>query len=147
MAEAKSAAIGSEAPHLSRQHLQRLLEERTAELTIINRVADIFLTVEDEEMFGHVLQVVLDALQSKYGFFGYIDEEGALVCPSMTRDVWDQCQIPDKDIVFPREVWGGIWGRSLTEKKTLYSNEPHRVPEGHIRIARSLCTPIVSCIN
>lgn len=89
----------------------------------------------DEGMFGQVLQVVLDALQSKYGVFGYIDEEGALACLSMTMDIWDQCQIPDKDIVFPRENWGDVSGQSLTEKMALHSNEPLRVPEGHIPFA------------
>ena len=61
----------------------------------------------------------------------------------MTRDIWDQCRIPDKDIVFPRQTWGGIWGRALVEKKTLYSNEPFRVPEGHILITRALDVPII----
>ena len=50
MAEAKSPEEGQpEAPRLSPQHLQRLLKDRTAELTLTNRIADIFLTAQDEE--------------------------------------------------------------------------------------------------
>lgn len=94
-------------------------------------------------MYGEVLQVVLEAMESEYGIFGYIDEDGSLVCPSITRDVWDLCQIPDKDIVFPREKWGGIWGNALIRKKTLYSNEPFSVPGGHIQIQRVLDAPII----
>jgi PAS domain S-box-containing protein len=113
------------------------------ELSIRNRIADIFLTMPDEKMYGEVLQVVLETMESKYGVFGYVDEDATLVCPSMTRDVWDECQIPDKNIVFPRKTWGGVWGRALAEKKTFYSNEPYRVPEGHIPMLRSMAVPIM----
>ncbi len=107
-----------------------------------NRIADIFLTVPDERMYGDVLQVILDVMESQHGAFGFIDENGAIVFPSMTRDIWEQCQVPDKDIVFPRETWGGIWGRALTEKRSLYSNGPLNVPEGHIPVCRALSVPI-----
>jgi PAS domain S-box-containing protein len=119
------------------------LRESQLELSVGNKIADIFLTVGDDEMYREVLQVVLQALQSKHGLFGYIDEEGAIVYPSMTRDVWDLCQVPEKSIAFARETWGGIWGRALREKKTLYSNEPFRVPEGHIPMHRSMAVPII----
>jgi len=141
----------------ARNELEDRVRERTAELAqanealrqserklaIRNRIATIFLTVPDEEMYGEILQVILEVIKSKYGIFGYINEDGAFVCPSMTRDIWDQCRVSDKDIVFPREKWGGIWGRALIEKKTLCSNEPFRVPEGHIPITRALAVPII----
>ena len=73
-------------------------------------------------MYGEVLQVVLEAMDSRYGVFGYLDQDEALICPSMTRDIWDERQIPDKDTVFPRESWGGIRGRALNEKKVRCSN-------------------------
>ena len=65
-------------------------------------------TISDNESTG-----------SEYGVFGFIDERGDLVAPSMTRDIWDKCQMPEKSIVFPREEWGGIWGRALREAKSL----------------------------
>jgi len=128
-----------------REHRQALeaLSESERDLGIRTRIADIFLSVPEDKMYGEVLQVVLEVMESKYGIFGYIDEAGSFVCPSMTRDVWEQCQIPDKDIVFPRETWSGIWGKALIEKKTLYSNESFQVPEGHIPILNVLCVPII----
>ena len=107
-----------------------------------NRIDKAFFT-DTEEMYADVLEIILEAVKSKYGVFGYINSDGDLVCPSMTRDVWDKCRIPDKDIVYPRETWGGIWGRSMMECKTIYSNEPFRVPEGHIPIFRGLVVPII----
>ena len=126
-----------------RKRVEEALHWSERDLAIGNRIANIFLTTPDEEMYGEVLQVILEALESQHGVFGYIDEEGAIVYPSMTRDVWDLCQVPEKSIVFPRETWGGIWGRALTEKKTLKSNEPFRVPEGHIPMRRALDVPII----
>jgi PAS domain S-box-containing protein len=113
------------------------------ELRFRNQIANIFLTVPDDEMYGEVLGIVLEAMKSKYGIFGYIDEKGNLVSPSITRDIWVQCDIPDKDIIFPREQWGGIWGRAMVDKKTLYSNKPFNVPEGHIHITNALDVPII----
>ncbi len=121
---------------------EEALHQSEREMRMRNRIAQIFLTIPDEEMYGEVLQVVLEALESRYGIFGCIDEHGTLVIPSMTRDIWEQCQVPDKTILYPPETWGGIWGRSLIEKRSLYANEGLRVPEGHVPIMRVLVVPI-----
>jgi len=128
---------------VERKLAEEALRKSERELAIRNRISNILLTVPDDEMYGEVLQVVLEAMESRYGVFGYIDENEALVCPSMTREIWEQCQVPDKTIVFPRESWGGIWGRALIEKKSLYANGGLRVPEGHISIQRVLVVPIM----
>ena len=120
---------------------ERKHQER--ELKLRNEIANIFLTEPDERMYSKVLDAILKSLESRYGLFGYIDEGGDLVLPSMTKDIWDECKIPDKTIVFPREKWGGIWGKALIEKKTLFSNNPMSVPSGHIPISRVLVVPII----
>jgi len=108
-----------------------------------DEIAGIFLTLPDETMYGAVLEVILEALESKYGIFGYIDDEARFVCPSMTREVWDRCQVPSKDVVFHREQWGGLWGKALIEKRILFSNEGLSVPLGHIPIGRAAAVPII----
>ncbi len=125
-----------------RRRAEEALRQRERELRIRNRIDLIFLTIPDDAMYGEVLQVILEATGSKHGVFGYINEDGSWVAPSLTRDIWEQCQVADKDIIFPRETWGGIWGRALMEGKTLLSNEPGCVPEGHIPVLRSLVVPI-----
>jgi PAS domain S-box-containing protein len=137
-------AIAEQSGRIVERNLaEEALRESERDLAIRNRISNILLTVPDDEMYGEVLQVVLEAMESRYGVFGYIDENEALVSPSMTRDIWEQCQVPDKTIVFPRESWGGIWGRALIEKKSLYANGGLRVPEGHISIQRVLVVPIM----
>ncbi len=118
-------------------------KQQERELALRNEIADIFLTESDEGMYSKVLDVILKALKSRYGLFGYINQNGDLVLPSMTKDIWDECKVPDKTIVFPRNKWGGIWGKALIEKKMLYSNNPMSVPTGHIPISRVLVAPIV----
>lgn len=113
------------------------------ELEVRNRISKIFLTIPDDEMYAEVLQVILKTMKSRYGYFGYIDQNGALVCPSMTRDVWDKCQVIEKDIVFPKDNWGGLWGCSLKEKKFLCSNEPLPPLPGHIPITNAMIVPVI----
>jgi len=112
-------------------------------LRIMNKIMPIFLNVPDEEMYNEVLKILLETTESRHGIFAYIDENGSMVAPSMTKDIWDQCQIPDKTYIFPRDTWGGIWGRSLNEKRALFSNGGHDVPSGHIQIRRSICVPLI----
>jgi len=115
-----------------------------ARLKVRNEIAEIFLTLTGGEMFGEVLRVILAAMKSKYGVFGYIDENGTLVCPSMTTDVWEKCEIANKNIVFPPDKWGdSLWGRAIREKRSLYSNRPAKVPAGHIAILRNLAVPVI----
>jgi signal transduction histidine kinase len=96
-----------------------------------------------EVLYGDVLDFLLEIFESEFGFFGYIDEQGNLVCPSMTRHVWDACQVADKAIVFPRHTWGGLFGRVLLEKRCLIKNEMHTVPKGHLPLYRSIGAPLL----
>jgi len=123
---------------------EQALRESEENLQIRNRIASVFLTKTDEEMYQEVLELVLDKLKSRFGVFGYIDDKGSLVCPSMTRIIWDQCQMPDKDIVFPEDTWGdAIWANGLRTRKSAYANRLFKVPEGHIPIERCLTVPLV----
>jgi PAS domain S-box-containing protein len=113
-------------------------------ITLMDRISTIFLTVADDEVYGEVLQVVLDAMKSRFGIFGFIAENGDLVIPSLTREVWDTCQIPDKKIAFPSDTWGkSLWGRAIREKTAFYVNETFHPPEGHIPIDNFLAVPII----
>lgn len=126
-----------------RKKAEDALHESERVLAVRDRVAQAFLTKTDEQVYADVLKTILEATDSPYGIFGYLNEDGAMVCPSMTRTVWKDCQVPDKTIVFPPETWSGIWGKAFIEKRTLYSNEPFDVPEGHVPIFNHLVAPIV----
>ncbi|MBN1352950.1 PAS domain S-box protein [candidate division KSB1 bacterium] len=126
----------------------RDITERKAaseEIRIRNQIAHIFLTAPDEDMYTGVLDIVLDAMKSKFGVFGYLDEKGDLRVPTMTRTIMTKCEVEAKDIVFPRATWGNSsWPRAIREKKPNYSNQSSKlVPKGHIPIERYMSMPIV----
>ena len=71
-----------------------------------------------EEISDFVLAHAKRLTGSKFGFAGYIDEQtGYLVCPTMTKEVWKQCRIQGKDIVF--KEFNGLWGWALNERKSV----------------------------
>jgi two-component system cell cycle sensor histidine kinase/response regulator CckA len=121
------------------------IESAHREIAIQNRIAEVFLTVPDHQMYDDILAILLDVTHSEYGVLGFVDEHGDLITPTMTRSVWEKCQVPDKRVVFPRATWGdSSWCRALREKQTLCINEPStRTPEGHIPIRRHIAMPLV----
>ncbi len=128
-----------------RERAEEALEKSERELGLRNRISEIFLTVPDDQMYAEVLEVVLVTLESQYGTFGYFAENGAFVIPAMTRNIyWKKCNVPEKNNIFERGTFGGIWDRAIKERRTLYSNEgPFSTPEGHVPIQNTMATPIV----
>jgi PAS domain S-box-containing protein len=119
------------------------IKETERELKIRNEVSRIFLTTPGDEIYDKFLALVLDMTQSRYGIFGYIDDAKAWVCPSMTREIWEKCRVPDKQITFPHNTWTGIWGKAMADKKCRYVNQTLHLPEGHIAIENALDAPLV----
>jgi len=86
--------------------------------------------------------------ESKFGFVGYIDSlTGYLVSPTLTRYIWESCQVKDKSIVFKK--FRGLWGWVLENRKTLLTNEAEKdsrssgIPPGHVPIHRFLSAPAI----
>ncbi len=128
-----------------RKQTEEEIRRNARELDLRNRIAEVFLTERGEEIYARVLDIIREEFGSEYGVFGYIDEKGGLVVPTMTRGVWNQCEVPDKRIVFPRDIWGrSSWPTAIREKRVISSNEPSTVtPEGHITITRHISQPII----
>ncbi len=117
---------------IERKRIVEELQHSERELSIRNQIANIFLSIPDEEVYGQVQQVIQKNLDSKDGIFGYIDEQGAVV-------------IPDNDRIFPKEIWAAtIWSQAINEKKTFCSIEPFvKGSKGHITKIRSVSVPII----
>jgi PAS domain S-box-containing protein len=127
-----------------RKLVEKALRVSKRELTYRNRISDIFLSVSDESIYEKVLDVILETVKSESGIFGYINKDGAMVCPSLNGNAWERCEISGKATIFPRHTWGdSIWGKTIREKKIFCINEPFSVPDGHIPITRALAAPII----
>jgi PAS domain S-box-containing protein len=125
-----------------RVRFEEALRRSETILSIKNQIANIFLGIPDEEMYGEVLNLILRIMESAYGFFGYVDENREFVVPSLTMDVWDECRVPGKSLRFPEADWAGLWGRALRECRSFTSNGPFTVPEGHIELSSLLVVPV-----
>ena len=78
-----------------------------------------------EEFSYRVLETAKRLTKSKYGFVGYIDPQTeALICPTMSRDIWNECQITDKSVIFDK--FRGLWGWVLKNKKSIVCNDLFR---------------------
>ena len=128
-----------------RKHAAEALRKSEALTTVTSRLGEIFLTAAEDDAYHEVLKVVLAAMESEHGVFGYLDDRGDLVVPSMIQHIWEHCQVEDKRTVFPREAWGdSSWPRAIREKRVICSNEPSAVtPEGHVAIRRHVSQPIL----
>jgi len=105
-----------------------------------------------EEISFQVLEVSKNITTSAFGYTGYLDPEtGYLICPTMTRDIWESCQVKEKDIVFKK--FYGLWGWVLKNRKALLTNSPSKdprstgIPEGHVPIRRFLSAPALFADN
>jgi signal transduction histidine kinase len=93
-----------------------------------------------------VLEASKKLTASSLGYAGYIDQEtGYLICPTMTRDIWESCQVKEKNIIF--KTYHGLWGWVLKNRKALLTNSPSQdprsagIPDGHMSIHRFLSVP------
>nr|WP_319270752.1 PocR ligand-binding domain-containing protein [uncultured Draconibacterium sp.] len=143
IAEQKELLIEKQYAELKKSELQLKLSEE--EILLKNKISNSIILGYDDKFFNSILDIVLNTLKCKFGFFGYIAErEGkTLVCPTMTYDIWDKCQMPNKTIEFPKEVWSGIWGESLIKKKSIFRNENLKFPMGHVQLSNALAVPIL----
>ena len=127
-----------------RKKAEQSLLKSQKKLSIKNKISNIFLTFPDEEMYSKILALTLKELKSEFGAFGYINENGDLVEPSLTRAIWDKCKIEKKSIIFQKKIWAqNIYGKIIKEKRSIYMNKSFKVPNGHLPILNFLGTPII----
>jgi PAS domain S-box-containing protein len=123
---------------------EEALQQSEREKAIVNEIANVFLTIPDEKIYEEVLAVIRKAFKCRYGMFGYIGDGGELIVPSMTKEIWSDCQVEGKSIVFPRHLWGNsLWGRTIREKRSFSSDGPFHTPGGHLPVHNFLSVPIV----
>jgi diguanylate cyclase (GGDEF)-like protein/PAS domain S-box-containing protein len=125
----------------------RIEDELRASRSVLElhaRIATIFLTAAPDRMFTDVLGVIREALGARWGFFGYLDADGALVAPHVDAEVWDVCAVEGRPLRFPSETWSdNTWSRAIRTRSSQVLEAEGTVPEGHLPMARALATPIV----
>lgn len=111
------------------------------EFELSNRILELLVRESGHDLYDKALEHLLEALDSEYGAFGYIDERGDLVCPTMSK-VFDMCEMNDKCVLYKQHQWTGLWGRALREQCSFVANQVPPVPAGHVPIDNNLAVPI-----
>ena len=133
---------------ITRRKTVETLFEKQSKIT--ETMYELAVNVLAAKSIEHVASIALkEALKitgSKHGYAGYIDPcTGSLTCPTLTQEIWDQCDIDLKNFVFKSFV--GLWGWGINNKTSVVSNSPSTdarsigTPKGHIPIRRVLCVP------
>ncbi len=128
-----------------RKQFEMELYRSREDLIMRNRISRAFLLNSDDSVYKALFEIMIDALDSKHGVFGYIDPDGNLICASMTEEVWEMCNVEDKSLVFPPATWVGMWDKILNQSLIYCINDESdfNLPSGHIAINRALGVPIV----
>ncbi len=131
-----------------RQAEESLAREAAINATMAELSQALISSASLEEISYLVLERAKELTGSRYGFVGYMDtEKNTFVSVSMTRDVWDKCDVPDKTIVFHK--FSGLWGWVLEHRETVMTNAPFEdprscgIPQGHIPVKRFLGAPAI----
>jgi PAS domain S-box-containing protein len=111
-------------------------------LIIEKEITEAFARYTNYELFDTLNNILTSHFECEFGYIGYINKKEDLICPSMTHSIWEKCNSSEKDIVFPKEKWGGLWGESLKQRKTLFKNEGINVPNGHIHLKNAIAVAI-----
>jgi PAS domain S-box-containing protein len=129
---------------------KRIEEALSWEADVNNTLSELSRTLISpssiEDISSQVLEASKKLTASALGYAGYIDPEtGYLICPTMTRDIWESCQVKEKNIIF--KTFHGLWGWVLDNRKPILTNSPSKdsrsagIPEGHMPIRRFLSSP------
>ncbi|MCI4626896.1 MAG: GAF domain-containing protein [Candidatus Magnetoovum sp. WYHC-5] len=103
-------------------------------------------TIEDVSLL--ILKQAQLMTDSPYGFVGYLEpKSGYLVVPTLTKDVWDSCNMTDKHVIF--EKLSGLLGWVIEKHQSILVNnlqeDPRSLgtPKGHIPINRFISAPAI----
>ena len=129
---------------------KRAEEERAWQSRTNEAMADLASALLSESSIEEVSDMVLARARaltdSAIGYVGYIDRDtGDTIAPTLTRDVWPQCDISGKSVVFRNQMGLGAW--VLRNKQPLMTNDAAAdprscgTPPGHVPIKRFLCAP------
>jgi CheY-like chemotaxis protein len=153
LAELKAKLERIEREKATLRELQKKNEELARAAEIHASFADLSRALLSPLSFESISDLILSyarqLTESEIGFVGYIDQQnGYLVCPTMSREVWENCHVEDKDVVLKK--FGGLWGWVLENREPVLTNvlpEDARstgVPVGHLPIHRFLSAPAMA---
>jgi diguanylate cyclase (GGDEF)-like protein/PAS domain S-box-containing protein len=130
---------------------RRQAEEQLAwEGKVTSAVAELSRALLASRPIEDISQMVLDSAvaltNSTLGYCGYLDPQtGHFIVPTLSREVWEVCQVPDKNIIF--KEFTGLWGYGLEHRQPVLTNDlaadprSSGTPQGHLPIHNFVSVP------
>jgi len=129
------------------RRLREVIAWRHLEATTLADLSQSLLTCEDlRELGRRVVEAAVRLTDSRYGFAGYVREDGALVSSASSLSM-QQCAMKDHDLVFS-EV-RGLWAEAMHAGAMVVVDDlashplARGLPEGHVPITNFCAYPVV----
>ena len=98
----------------------------------------------------HVLSEVQQITQSRYAFYGFLDDaQSKMMLHSWSDETMEACRATDEVLHFPIDE-AGIWADAVRSKKIITVNdfasrqaERKRTPDGHVSLSRLMAVPLI----
>lgn len=127
-----------------RKQGEEALRRSEKSLRLENEINEIFLFSPDERLFQQILALTMRELDSQIGFFGKVNQSGEMELATFVQGKNDDVSSEDNAApVFPPQMWGGLWGKAIEEKRTKFLNKGLTPPKDHQMISRAISTPII----
>ncbi len=129
---------------LARQaEIEKSLRDQKRIFSVNNQIARVFLTSKADDVYADILDLVLSAFDCRYGFFGYINQNGDLNSPSITPDTWPSNHSGMAFKIWRQSDWKGIWAAAMAAKTALLSNRPVHGFDQRIVFDNALASPLL----
>jgi len=125
---------------------RELLRESKEELDVKNRIDQVFIkhgTDEIDTLLNIFLEITMNTLKSSYGIFGYYEPEGDRKSVAIDKSLTTKTKLNEKEILIPQDVWGGIGGQTISEKRAIISNNPDNNTGLNFRKTRFISCPVI----
>jgi len=105
-------------------------------------------SISIKEICDVTLEAIAEITQSKYGFFGFLDDaEENMIIHSWTGETMKGCTVVDKPVVFPVGK-AGLWAEAIRHRRPLVVNDfsacelPRKgFPDGHVKLESLMVVP------
>jgi PAS domain S-box-containing protein/putative nucleotidyltransferase with HDIG domain len=127
-----------------RKQGEEALRKSEKSLRLENEINEIFLFSTEDKLFKRILSLTMRELDSQIGFFGKVNHSGEMELATFTQGLDETRQpLEAQNPVFPPQMWGGLWGKAIEEKRTKFLNKGLTPPKDHKQISRAISTPII----
>ncbi len=126
-----------------RDQAVELLKRSERELSLRNEIANVFLTVSDNETCGEVLGIILRTFESRSGVFSCSDDNGDIVATIATPESTGTAEVSENEVRYSPDAWkDSVWGRAAAVHEGLRWNEPQKIPNTDFTVSSALVVPI-----